>query len=42
MHLAFLLLVPVGVYGYLWWVAGWVLGRQLPMIRASRRWAIGT
>ena len=41
MHLAALLLVPVGVYGYLWWVAGWVFGRHLPMVRVTKWLGIG-
>lgn len=36
MHLAALLLVPVGGYVYVWWVASWVFGRHLPMRRPTR------
>jgi len=41
MHLAALVLVLVGVYAYLWWVAGWVFGRRLPMLRVTKPVAIG-
>ncbi len=41
MHLAALLAVPVGAYAWVWWVAGWVVGRRLPMFRVTRRLAIG-
>lgn len=41
MHLAALVLVPVGVYAYLWWAAGWLFGRRLPMFRVAKRAAIG-
>ena len=41
MHLAALLVVPVGAYAYFWWVAGWVLGRRLPMFRVTKGLAIG-
>jgi hypothetical protein len=40
MHLAALLVVPVGAYAYLWWVAGWVFGRRLPMFRVTKWHAI--
>jgi len=40
MHLAALLLVPVGAYAYLWWAAGWVFGRRLPMVRVTKSVAI--
>jgi Protein of unknown function (DUF2752) len=36
MHLAALLLVPVGAYAYLWWVVGWLFGWRLPMIRIRK------
>ncbi|GAA2585640.1 hypothetical protein GCM10010399_14550 [Dactylosporangium fulvum] len=41
MHLAALLLVPIGAYAYLWWAGGWILGVQLPMLRISTKLAIG-
>jgi hypothetical protein len=41
MHLAALLLVPVGAYAYLWWATGWILGRRLPMFRITTRAGIG-
>jgi len=41
MHLAALLLVPVGAYAYLWWVAGWVFGWRLPMVRITKPVVIG-
>jgi len=41
MHLAALLLVPVAAYAYIWWAAGWILGRRLPMVRISTRLAVG-
>ena len=41
MHLAALLLVPVGAYAYVWWVAGWIFGRRLPMFRITKSLAIG-
>ena len=41
MHLAALVVVPVGAYAYLWWVASWVFGRRLPMFRVTRWHAIG-
>ncbi len=41
MHLAAFLLVPIGAYAWLWWVAGWILGRQLPMPRITKPWIIG-
>ena len=40
MHLAALLLVTVGAYAYLWWAAGWILGRRLPMLRVTKPIAI--
>ena len=40
MHLAALVLVPLGAYAYLWWGAGWLFGRQLPMVRVTKRAAI--
>lgn len=30
MHLAFFIGVPFAVYGYVWWVAGFVFGKQVP------------
>ncbi len=41
MHLAAFVAVPIGVYGYLWWTAGWILGARLPMVRISKWTAIG-
>jgi hypothetical protein len=41
MHLAALLLVPVGAYAYVCWVAGWIFGRRLPMFRITKSLAIG-
>jgi hypothetical protein len=41
MYLAAFLLVPVGAYAWLWWAAGWVFGRQLPMLRVTRPWVVG-
>ncbi len=41
MHLAAFLLVPVGAYAWLWWAAGWIFGRRLPMVRITRPWIIG-
>jgi hypothetical protein len=41
MHLAALIVVPFAAYGYLWWTAGWVLGKRLPMLRVTRGRAIG-
>lgn len=40
MHLAALVLVPLGAYAYLWWAAGWLFGLHLPMVRVSKRAAI--
>jgi len=40
MHLAALLLVPVGAYAYMWWVTGWLLGRRLPVVRVTKPIAI--
>jgi hypothetical protein len=40
MHLAALLMVPVGAYAYLWWVTDWLLGRRLPMVRVTKPIAI--
>jgi hypothetical protein len=37
MHLAALVLVPMGAYAYLWWAAGWLFGRRLPMVRITKR-----
>ncbi len=41
MHLAAFLLVPIGAYAWLWWAAGWILGRALPMPRITKAWVIG-
>jgi hypothetical protein len=40
MHLAALVLVPLGAYAYLWWAAGWLFGRRMPMVRVTKRAAI--
>lgn len=40
MHLAALVAVPFAGYAYLWWVAGWVFGRRIPMFRVTARTAI--
>ena len=40
-HLAAFVLVPVGAYLWLWWGAGSVLGKRLPLPRIGRRAAIG-
>jgi hypothetical protein len=40
MHLAALLLVPLGLYAYLWWAGGWLFGRGLPMVRITKSMAI--
>jgi hypothetical protein len=41
MHVAALLLVPIGGYAYVWWVAGWVFGRRLPMFPVTVRLGVG-
>jgi uncharacterized protein DUF2752 len=41
MHAAALVAVPIGAYAWVWWVAGWMFGRRLPMLRVTRRLAIG-
>ena len=41
MHLTALLLVPAGAYAYVWWAAGWIAGRQLPMPRVGTRLLVG-
>ena len=41
MHLAGFIAVPVGVYGYLWWAGGWIIGARLPMARITKWTGIG-
>jgi len=41
MHLVAFIAVPVGVYGYLWWAAGWILRVRLPMVRITKWTGIG-
>ena len=40
MHLAALVLVPLGAYAYLWWASSWLFDRRLPMVRVTRGAAI--
>jgi hypothetical protein len=41
MHLAALIAVPFGIYGWLWWAVGMLFGKRLPMFRITTRLAIG-
>lgn len=41
MHAAALALVPLGAYAWVWWVAGWVFRKRLPIPRITRPAVIG-
>jgi hypothetical protein len=41
MHLAALVAVPLAAYAWAWWVAAWVFGRRLPVLRVTRGRVIG-